>query len=861
MTTYSGKIIRKTPVVPTQQSASGVWTTEDAAVAVRNNIWPVPGVPDPISRSVRLRSSASAYLNRTPAGAGSRTTWTWSAWIKRGNFSASAQKELFAVYVNATNFSHLYFDTTETLNFIDYVSGTVVTNRTSTPVYRDPSAWYHIVLTYDTTNATAQSRVRVYVNGVEITSFSGNTTPAQNYASGYINSANAHTIGQQNATYYFDGYLTEVNFIDGQALTPSSFGTTNAFTGAWIPMQYTGTYGTNGFYLDFRDNTSTTTLGYDYSGNNNTWTANNISLTAGATYDSMLDVPTPWVGYSATTDTSAVTRGNYAVMNAVSGYGGLPLTAANIQTSAVASGADWYSRSATMGISSGKWYAEFSMPSITSGAQGNPAGVGIIPASNDFSAAGQLVGDSSRGYGFYCSDTSGAAPVKRVSGSNTSVGTGSATTTTDVFMVAFDLTNGNAWFGKNGTWYAGDPSAGTGASITGITAAEYVFAVSIYRDSTFTNNTVALNFGQRPFSYTPPTGFKALCTTNLPEPTIKLGAQYMAATTYTGNGSTQSIVNSGNNTTATSFQPDWVWTKSRSYVNSNRLFDAIRGTQLPLYSNLTAAETTETGTLTAFNSNGFSLGSNVDCNTNAATYVAWQWRAGGTAVSNTAGTITSQVSVNTTAGFSIVTFVNASGTNQATVGHGLGVAPKLIISKNRDTNANNWAVFHASVCDTTSKFLKLNTTDAVATYSTVWGAALPTSSVFGVTGGGIAAASVNVIAYCFAEVAGYSKFGSYTGNGSDDGPFVYCGFRPRYVLIKRTDASDNWFIHDTSRNPSNIVNLQLKAQSSDAEASTVFDIVSNGFKVRNSFSGYNASGGTYIYAAFAETPFNYSNAR
>jgi hypothetical protein len=221
----------------------------------------------------------------------------------------------------------------------------------------------------------------------------------------------------------------------------------------------------------------------------------------------MTDVPT----------LTSVTAANYPVFNAVSGYSGLPIINANIQTSAVPSGGNWYSRSTTMGFSSGKIYAEFSMPSITSGAQGSPVGFGIIPSTTDFSASGQLVGDANRGYGFYCPDTSGSeTPKKRVAGTNTSVGTASATITTDTFMVAFDLTNGNGWFGKNGTWYAGDPAAGTSASITGITAGEYIFGLSVYRDVNFTNNTAAINFGQRPFAYTPPSGFKSLNAFNLP---------------------------------------------------------------------------------------------------------------------------------------------------------------------------------------------------------------------------------------------------------------------------------------------------------------------------------------------------------
>jgi hypothetical protein len=384
-------------------------------------------------------------------------------------------------------------------------SGAYVWQLQTTQVFRDPAAWYHIVVATDTTQGTASNRVKMYVNGSQVTSFAIASYPTLNYDTVYNYNGASYVASHVGGSSFYDGELAELNSVDGQALAPTAFGASSIYN-QWLPIKYAGTYGTNGFYLPFTNTASTSTLVADSSGNANNWTPNNISLTAGSTYDSLTDVPT----------LTSTTVANYCVLNAISGYSGLPLTAANIQTSAVPSGVHWYSRSATMGISNGKWYTEFSMPSITSGAQGNPVGVGIIPASNDFSAAGQMVGNSGRGYGFYCPDTTGSSPQKRVSGSSTSVGTGTATTTSDVFMVAFDLTNGNAWFGKNGTWYAGDPSAGTGASITGITAGEYVFGLSVYRDGTYTNNTVAINFGQRPFAYpTLPTGFLPLNTFNI----------------------------------------------------------------------------------------------------------------------------------------------------------------------------------------------------------------------------------------------------------------------------------------------------------------------------------------------------------
>jgi hypothetical protein len=288
----------------------------------------------------------------------------------------------------------------------------------------------------------------------------------------------------------------------------------------------------------------------------------------------------------------------------------------------------------------------------------------------------------------------------------------------------------------------------------------------------------------------------------------------------------------------------------------------VRGVQKQLESNNTGAETTETTGITAFGSDGFTTGALAQLNTSAATYVAWNWKAGNNAgASNSAGSITSTVSANTTSGFSVVTYTG-TGAN-ATVGHGLGVAPKMVIVKNR-TSTGSWCTWHTGL--TSGAYaLFLESTDAQGSYPTIFNSTVPTSTVFSVgTATGTNASSNNFVAYCFAEVAGYSKFGSYTGNGSTDGPFVFTGMRPAYVMIKRTDSSPyNWVIVDTARNTYNVANAQLSANLSDAENTlyAAIDFNSNGFKMRTTDGAYNASGGTYIYMAFASNPFKYSLAR
>jgi len=330
------------------------------------------------------------------------------------------------------------------------------------------------------------------------------------------------------------------------------------------------------------------------------------------------------------------------------------------------------------------------------------------------------------------------------------------------------------------------------------------------------------------------------------------GRTVMAATLYTGTGATQTISNSVN---GVSFQPDLVWVKGRSGATDHAWYDAVRGVQKQLESNNTAAETTETTGLTAFGTTGFTIGALAQMNTNAATYVGWQWSAGGSTVTNTSGSISAQVRANTTAGFSVATFTGTG--SAATVGHGLGVAPQMVIAKTRN-GVNDWFVYTQARGAT--KTLYLNLTNAEGTTSAAWNNTAPTSTVFTV---GTTFSTNTCVAYCFAPVAGYSAFGSYTGNGSTDGPFVYLGFRPRWVMVKKSSAVDDWVIFDSARDTFNVVNDWLLPNSANAELTTAGspDILSNGFKLRSTSGATNASGATFIYMAFAENPFKYANAR
>jgi hypothetical protein len=769
-----------------------------------------------ISRSVRLRSSVNAYFSDT-LGSGYKKTFTHSVWVKRGILGVA--QTLFGGNSGTAALPRFYFTAADQLEWYSRDSASVVQSQiTTNAVYRDPSAWYHIVLAYDTTQADANNRLRIYVNNVLqavtiTTALALNEEPNSTFPYGDV------LIGIYRTTSLaapFDGYLTEINFIEGYptvagisynattwaALNVSTlFGETNPATGVWQPKKYTGTYGTNGWYLNFSDNSAATAvaIGKDYSGNGNNWTPNNISVTAGATYDSMLDVPTQWAD-------GGNGRGNYAVINPLT-YAGT-LANGNLQLTTFSAYGSNRTGTSTIAAQGDKFYWEVTKTSGTS----TELDIGVSSDPNFLAAnSSPLIFYNSTGY-------------VRQNGVNltTSVATYA---TNDVIGVAVDAVAKTIEFFKNGI-------------------SQGLYSISFdgpYHALAFDDNgtnacVFTFNFGAGSgFSYTPPTGFKALNTLNLPTPTILKGNQYFDATTYTGQNTSLSVTNSG------SMQPDFVWIKKRNGATDHNLTDAVRGTNRNLVSNSTAAEDT-VARLTSFNSNGFTLAGAFDnTNISGSTYVGWQWKEGATQ------------------GFDIVTYTG-NGTSQ-NISHSLGVAPRMMIVKKRSTTGN-WPVYHASLGNATSPFLNL--TNAANSQPNLWNSTTPTSSVFTVgSDGETNASAATFVAYLFAEVAGFSKFGSYTGNGSADGPFVFCGFRPKFVMVKRTDSVGSWWMLDSSRDTFNLATKLQRANENLAEETSYasIDMLSNGFKLRVSSTESNASGGTYIFAAFSESPFKNSLAR
>jgi hypothetical protein len=695
----------------------------------------------------------------------------------------------------------------------------------------------------DTTQATAADRLRLYINGVEETAFTTNNNPTQNTTIG-MNTAGQHQIGRDlnGGGFLYDGYMAEINFIDGQALDPTSFGETND-DGVWVPKAYAGTYGTNGFYITGEDSAD---LGADYSGNANDFTSSGLTSD-----DQVTDTPTDNYATLNPLDIRATT---YTTIGVSNGNLELDYKLGNAARSAFGD---------TLG--GGKWVFEGTL--LT--AVGGSAYIGWSALNADLNnivTQGPVVNYRDDGTN-YVSSTSGT-------GAPTSSAYGATYTNGDVIRVEADFTASTVEFFKNGT------SQGS-IDISGMNDGTVDYFPNVYGN----NAKWGVNFGQQPFIGTPTAGYKALSTANLPTPTIKDGSKYFQTTLYTGDGNaTQTITQSENST----FNPDLVWIKNRSNVYAHNVNDAVRGYTgaspataadvKVLASDATDKEglgdalTTaiQRGFVQSSTSNGFIVnkgtsGSQDGFYTNASghTYAAWQWLAANGTASNTDGDFTSTVSANQTAGFSVLTWTgDGTSTVVNSIGHGLGKAPSLIIMRRRSP-ADDWFVYAKPI--TESYYLRLNSNAAEAfdTGNNTWGGTAPTSSVFYTEA--IGSAAYNYVAYCFAEVEGFSKFGKYTGNGSLDGPFVWCGFRPSFLMVKRTDVASDWFMLDNQRPGYNVIGGggvgQLPANLTYAESSlstyAIVDFLSNGFKVRHDMTyGYwNASGGTYIFMAFAEHPF------
>ena len=994
-----------------------------------------------IQRSLRFYDSNSAYLNRTPSSAGDRRTWTWSGWVKRAQ--SSTNQNLFSVREGSN--TRTIIRISDGLDFLDDdINFRLKTNAK----FRDFSAWYHFVVVSNTTDSTSSNRLKVYVNGEQITSFSTETYPSQNYE-GQINTTNEHALGREGSTDndYLDGYMAEVNFVDGYAYDPSYFGYTDFQTKLWRPKKYEGTYGSNGFYLKFLNNDTftsftdtsssaravtrngnvihksdqnkngATSIYFDGSGDsltvldssdfhvagndftieayirrtsqgNDEWffvqsegvTANtSIGLHIGSSSSGYANKPSlrytvggsgneltgttvlaanTWYHIAGVrngntlriyvngtqeastsfsgTITDASTRVIIGAVNSAGAAGltgyvdqvrwsnscrypdGTSFTAPTTQFTADSNtkllvqsnvathiGTDSSGNSnnftpnnfkigdvvedsptnnfctlnllnsqntnlsegnlkgevtnasgnrttvANMGAKSGKWYYEVLYNSQ------NSEGVCIGFGDESYNALygnNKLFEDHTPSIGYRANNN--------VYNNGSTSSTSTTFTAGDIIGVAADLDNNQIYFYKNGT-------VNSNTNPLSYTFSDTIFIPAIGNLTSGGNQTITANFGQDStfagaktaqgntdasgigdFYYSVPSGFRALCSANLPPTVPSINAQkHFDTLLYTGDGS------SSNQVTGLEFKPDLVWIKGRSGGTSHVIQDVVRGNFI-LYPDSNSQEgATGGGWVKSFNSDGFTTDVNGPINTNNATYVAWCWKAGGAASSNSDGTITSSLSANQEAGCSIITW---TGTGSAgTIGHGLGKAPKLIIVKLR-SGSQDWFVNNGMIFNDYGKYFKLNASSSSnASDTNVFPNTAPTSTVFSVgADGGVNASGSTYVAYVWSEIPGYSKFGFYTGNGSADGTFVYTGFSPRFIIYRKK-SDENWHMLDTKRQPKNPNATAIDPNRGAAETTdtnTQLDILSNGFKLRSSHGTSNASGTDYFYWAWAEQP-------
>ena len=905
-----------------------------------------------VERSLRFYDLASNYLQNTTGRTENTGAYTISFWVKLGTLSSNIVHIFTGMLPNGLSSSFAAVVYYNNKFYYYHYSGADNDAAQTDGVIRDPSAWYHVLA-----SKPVGSVGTLYLNGVAQSNQTGNASNEVDIFSGRL-TVGANYNSSQGFYRYFNGYIAEMNVIDGTALTPSSFTETDSTTGQLNPKKYTGSYGSRGFYLNFSDNSDTTatTLGKDYSGNGENFTTNGFSVAVGSAVniknnDSVLDTPTNNFPVLNPLNFNPFGVSNYVASSPVNGnLAWLTNTTSNVN----------YAESSMVFPNTGKWYLEVYVNNLNIG-----SGVGYT----QITVYGDTGGSRYLWWVY-------ASPYYQIATNSTTETIGSISNG-DIIQVAYDSDTGNVWFGKNNTWYlSGDPANGTAMSPATTVANDYAKLYLAGRSGS-AQNTLNVNFGQQGFLYTPPTGFKAISSKNIPDPTILLPNEHFNTLLYTGNGSTQSI-------TGLNFAPDWVWIKERSSTSSHGLGDTVRGALKVLESDTTDAQVTTSTNFVSFDSNGFTHGNGGRVNESGQTYVAWNWNGGdaasktyrvvvssaggsgnkyrfrnsansatfaadavsldleeggtytfdgsdstmashpiklsttangthgggssyntgvtyeldGSTVTESAyvsgyssatsrkliitvaasaptlyyychvhsgmggqintkskkgstnfdGSVKSTVKANTTAGFSIVTYTRNGGS--ITVGHGLGVAPNIHIRKRRDS-ADPWVAYN-TIIDGSMDYLSLNTTDA----KNDSGFSAPTSTTFNDDGSG------NMVVYAFSEVAGYSKFGMYKGTGSTDGAFVYTGFRPALVITKQTNAAGSWFLFDNKRNGSNETEPYVMANVNNTEATDLgWDLLSNGFKNRNSYVATNSLGADYLYLAFAESPFKNNRAR
>ena len=780
-----------------------------------------------IAKSCMFDDDTNNFLSRTPSSNGSGTTLTLSVWVKR---NILGYRDILYNGNIVSNSEHVYFDSSDRLHYYEVTSGSRKWNIITNMTFEDTSKWYHIHVVRDTTDSTAGDRIRFYVDGTRITSFNTATYPTLNQTGYWNQTTYQHSVGSSGSASYIRGigYLAEMNMIDGTVYEPSTFGMTDTSTGRWIPKSFSSlSYGTNGFRFEFA-NSAGQTIGDDTSGNGNDFSVTNLDP-----HNIGNDTPTS----------------NYAKMSVNYHAGATNNVREGGRRMQPASGSD-DGTFFDIKLKTGKWYVEFYAHSADAVAQYIYNGI------SDFEKyvtdGVQELGRRTHSYAF---DPANGRYFAE--GSGVVTGLSPKITQGDIGGIAVDFDNNKIFFSINGTYInSANPANGTGglafAPAHDTLSGYYMLGQSNGTGSSGYNNDVSWNVGDNPtfngtlavgaaantdgfgstFKYTPPDGFKGLSFDNQPDEGVK---------------------------------PDLVWIKNRDATDSHQWYDSSRGPLLDLQTDSTNTESTTVDGLQRFIKGGCQIEDDVSINTKGEKYVAWNWVAnGGTETANADGSGASLASthqVNETAGFSIVKY-SGSGTGSSvagTVAHGLSQTPNMIIIKSR-TAGNNWIVYHHKISDPSDKILYLNDTNAETDWPYM-GDTDPTNKVFTISSDlETGRASNDYMAYCWYEVPGYSRFGTYKGNANADGPFIYLGFKPRFMMIKEALNSNYWAVFDTERKDFNPNTLRLAPNYNYAEddhaSYNPMDFLSNGIKMRGTDTTTNRSGGTYVYAAWAEHPFN-----
>jgi hypothetical protein len=756
--------------------------------------------------SCMFDTTATTKTEYSPAVAADSTRiGTLSLWFKKTRVNKSTAATLFYAGDSGGtgNLLHVHFKASEDFLSVHF-DGTPTNQLYTTNTLEDCAGWYHLVVGIDTTQATAANRAKIYLNGSQVSSFTTESYMAQNTDMEWTTS-DLFNVGGSSSLGYFDGYIADVHWIDGTQYAATHFGEWNQ--GAWIPKTFSGSYGTKGFNLDFADNTS---FGNDVSGNNNDLTDTNLG-----TDHQVSDTPESnycTIDYNAMHASATLTEG------------GLKLTY---------SSTSMYCGLGTFPMKSGKWYWE--VDTLTDCTQ---VSVGITDGpenSGDHKTASSWSGYYNNSWGIL---VPGSGTEYDLYDEGTKTDTAITFSAGDVIMVAFDADSSKLWIGVNDSWYnSGDPDAGTNATYDSTdnidpTLYDYVPIVG-----SKTNGICYCNFGQRGFTYTPPSSFKKLCVSNLPDPDIIDSEAGFEVVTYVGDDGSQSI-------TSLDFSPDLVWIKNADTSVDHKMVDTTRGATYRLSSNQNYTSASAATGLTAFLSNGFTVGTTPGYNDGSDTHAAFCWKEGATY------------------GFEMVTY---AGTGAAqNISHNLDAAPELILVKCTD-GAYDWAVYHHHALNKTdpeTDRAALNLNYAWTDNINYWNDTAPTSSQFTVRSDNtVNASGKNYIAYLWHGVEGFSKVFSYIGNANASGPYVYTGFLPRWVLWKNFAGSNAWLLWDTAREPENPLSEYLLADYPNAAANvTAFSVFSNGFRIDANNTGFNANNGRLGGIAFAEQPFKYANA-